>query len=72
MHTGALNAASERAKPVACYLERVAELRWRSSGPPFLSSPFVSLLYADSVPFVAANPLAGQSHQISHEFVQIE
>jgi len=54
------------------YLERVAELRWRSSDPLFLSSPFVSLLYADSVPFVAANPLAGQSHQISHEFVQIE
>ena len=41
------------------YLERVAELRWRSFGPPFLSSPFVSLLYADAVPFVAAHPLVG-------------
>src|SRR5918998_5814037 len=55
------------------YIECVAELRWRSSGPPFLFSPLVSLLYsADTAAFVSVDPLAGQCHQIPHQFVEIE
>ena len=46
--------AKDEAEPL--YLERVAELRWKSSSPPHLSSSSVSPLYAAFASFVAAIP----------------
>jgi hypothetical protein len=56
----------------ACYIERVAEFHWRSSGPPIPRVVSVSFLYLGFVSVSSADFLLGQRHQIPHEFVQIE